>query len=732
MFSPNQALRFLANAGAELTGSLDYEVTLRRVARLAVPDLADWCAVYISGEGEEEKEITSGHGDPEIEATLLDIRRRRRTTGVSESQAVSGSGEARLASDVSVVFAGDLVGRERQLIERLGPTSYMVVPLVARGRSLGALTLLATREGRHYTEEDLAFARTLAARCGLAIDNARLYDAAERSLILLDTVFATAPVGLGVLDRELRFIRLNDMLGALLRRPIEGCLDRSLTEVLDEDSDGQLAALCRRVMDTGEAVRDQLVTPAATPDVGAVWNVSVAPVHEPSGDLRGVTLVVVDVSERQRLLRAERAGRIRADFLARAGVLLDASLDYEQTLGTVAEIAVPEVADWCGVSVLDEVGALRQVTAAHVDPAQRKLAEELARDDQPDLGAESAAARVLRTGQTAFVAEIQDEMLQAAIQDPERLALVRRLALRSIIIAPLRARDRTFGTLTIANTAGNRLFDQSDVQLAEDLARRAGIAIDNARLYTERTRIAQTLQARLLPATLPQIPHASVAARYRAAGEFNEVGGDFYDIFSRSATEWVLVVGDVAGKGPEAAAVTALARYTLRAGAAEDAHPADALGRLNRAMRSDAHGQQFATAALAHVTTASGRLAARIALAGHPPVMIIRRDGRLEKAGQFGTMLGFRADPAFPETDVVLGPGDVMLLYTDGVTEAGRRTAPFGDTAFPALLTQLAGWPPGHVAATIEQTVVELQQGNLRDDIALLAIAPLVSSPPDG
>ncbi len=453
VFSPNQALRFLADAGVELTGSLDYEQTLRRVARLAVPELADWCAVYISGDDGEEKEITSGHGDPEVEATLLAIRRRRRATGESESQYVAETTKARLITDARSGASSQQSERERQIIERLGPTSYMLVPLIARGRSIGALTFLAAREERHYTEHDLAFARTIAGRCALAIDNARLYDAAEQSLTLLDTVFATAPVGLGFIDRNLRFVRLNEALAALSGRPVQACIGRPVEEVLDERS-GDLIAACERVLGSDQPVRNHLINSASSANpAAAVWNVFAAPVHQPGDELLGVTVVVVDVTERQRLLRAERFARVRADFLARAGALLDESLDYEQTLRTVADIAVPDVADWCAVSVLDEAGVLQQVAVAHVDPAQRQLVDELNRRFSADRDADGAAARVVRTGETEFVAEIRDEMLEAAIDDPARLALVRRLGLRSIVIAALRARsgvwhahDRQYGT----------------------------------------------------------------------------------------------------------------------------------------------------------------------------------------------------------------------------------------------------------------------------------------------
>jgi serine phosphatase RsbU (regulator of sigma subunit) len=293
-----------------------------------------------------------------------------------------------------------------------------------------------------------------------------------------------------------------------------------------------------------------------------------------------------------------------------------------------------------------------------------------------------------------------------------------------VIIAPLRARGRTFGTITLANAESGRLFEAADVQLAGELARRAGIAIDNARLYTERTRIAHTLQVKLLPERLPDIPGAVIAARYRAAGELNEVGGDFYDVFPRSEDEWAMVVGDVSGKGAEAAAITALARYTLRAGAIDDDEPGKALRRLNAAMLAHDDSSQFATAVLAYVSAAGGdRITVRLSLAGHPPAVIMRRDGSVETTGAFGTMLGLRPDPLCLDTQVVLDVGDVLLLYTDGVTEAGPRSAPFGEQGLVALLSSLAGSGPQDVVDAVEQAVVDAQEGQPRDDVALLALA---------
>jgi PAS domain S-box-containing protein len=724
--SPEQALEFVASASALLARSLDYETTLREVARLAVPDIADWCGVLLVDSDDGERELSSGYDDPALEAVLLEIRRRRREEAdASESRRVAESGEPILASDVRAVIDDSIEAGERELVERLAPKSYMIVPLAARGRALGSMTLLSTREGRHYAESDLAFAGALAERCALAIDNARLHDRAERSLSLLDTVFSTAPVGLALVDGDLRFVRVNETFAAFNDRPVDGLVGRAVAELPGEDSlaQGTVISSCRHVLATGEAVLDLELTHRAAAGGLRHWNSSFTPVTDPDGSVSGVIVVVVDVTERRALLDAEHDARVRADFLARAGAILDASLDYEETLAAVAQIAIPEVADWCAVSVLDDDGLLHEVAAAHVDEAQRELGRELSRRYPPDPDTARGMYAVARSGETAYVREVTDDMIVAGIPDPEHRALVRRLGLRSVIIAALKARGRTFGTLSLASAESGRLFEGADVQLAEELAARAGMAIDNARLYTERSRIAHTLQVKLLPEHLPEIPGTLMAARYRAAGELNEVGGDFYDVFQRSPEEWVLVVGDVSGKGAEAAAVTALARYTLRAATLEAGPPSGALRRLNSAMLYD-DTSQFATVVVAYLSAGeAGGMSVRLSLAGHPAPAVLRRDGSVEMVGRFGTVAGLRTDIAVHDVEVRLEAGEQLLLYTDGVTEAGPRSAPFGEHGLISVLQGVAGRTPQAIVDAVERAVVAAQPGNPRDDIALLALS---------
>jgi PAS domain S-box-containing protein len=715
--SPHEALEVLNRAGEVLSGSLVMDETLAGVVGLIVPRLADWAALLVVDDDGSEREITSGHPDPEIEALLVEIRRRRRReTGGSESLEVLRSGRSILVSNVTGGPADDLSPRERAIVERLAPRSYMLVPVRARGRLLGALTLLSATPGRHYTPEDLAFAGTLAGRCGLAIENARLYESASHSLGLLDTLFATAPVGLAFVDGEGRVVRVNQALAAISGHPVEEHVGRPARELL-----GAAGAEVEAVLADGEP-RLEVETASRNGDGMRHWVSSFTPVRGLEGELLGVGVTVIDITERRRLLEAEQSARARADFLARAGKLLDASLDLQETLRTLARVAVPEIADWCSIRMLGADGDLTHFVTAHSDPGKQAIAEEYARRFPPDPDVSGVTAAVARSGAARLIRDITDEMLVEATANPEQLAMVRALGLRSVMIAPLVAHRRMLGTLTLATAETDRLLGDDDVQLAVELGRRAGVAIDNARLYTERSQIAHTLQAKLLPDLLPAIPQARVAARYRAAGELNEVGGDFYDVFRRADDEWTLVVGDVSGKGAGGAAVTALARYTLRAVCPESGLPSSSLLRLNAAMLASAPSE-FITAAVAYVSPdPSGGLRVRLALAGHPPPVVRRRDGRTERAGAPGTLLGAFTDPTISDTELTLGPGESMLLFTDGVTEAGPPAARLGEEGLAALLAgEPAGDPDGLVDA-VERAAISAQPGEPRDDIALLAI----------
>src|SRR4051794_3542379 len=695
VMDPESALAFLAQASGVLAGSLHYERTLKEVATMTVPDVADWCAVDIVEPDGSLRQITSTHPDPDQEALLMELRRRYREEKGGSAGATYSilTSEPTLAEDVRGMTEISLVPGEEERYRRLAPQSYMIVPLVARGRTIGALTLLSTQSDRHYGEADLEFAQHLGRRFALAIDNARLYDEAESARAMLDTLFSSVPVGLAILDTDLRCVRANAALSAVARREPEECVGCTLDALLGERGT-DLAPLCRRVLETGDPLLDHDVTWGARHYV-----VSCTPVRSgDDGSTAGVGLVTIDVTERRRLLDRERAAARRSAFLARAGEILESSLDLDTTLRNVARIAVPDIADWCAIHLVEDNGQIRLAAIAHADPSRERLAWEMDQRWPAEPDSAHGVSDVIRTGQGHAGSEVTDEQLQQAAIDDDHLEHLRGLGAGSYVITPLRAAGRIFGAITFVAEAAHRTLTPEDVDLAEEVARRAGLAIENARLYTERTRIAHTLQAELLPTRLPQIPGASVAVRYRAAGELNEVGGDFYDVFERRDGTWALVIGDVSGKGAEAAAVTALARHTVRTASLEPATAAGLLVTLNDALMTQRAGTEFCTVCIATLEPPDrGGATLRLALGGHPPALVLRASGEVEAHGAPGTLIGVFADPDLEETTVTLGPGDVVLLYTDGVTEAGPAGAEIGEDGLARLLGELHGRTPEEI-----------------------------------
>ena len=430
--------------------------------------------------------------------------------------------------------------------------------------------------------------------------------------------------------------------------------------------------------------------------------------------------------ERAELLERERVARGSAEeanerlaFLASAGMTFAGSLDAERTLRDLARMCVPRVADWCAIEVVDDDGERRQLEVAHADPAKRALAEEYRRRFPPDPDAEYGVPAVLRTGKSELYPEISDEMLET-IADPEQREMVRTLGLRSAMTVPLVARNRVLGVITFANGEGSgRRFDEQDLAFVGHLARRAALSLDNARLYQERAAIASTLQRSLLPPTLPDVPRVDVAAVYQAAAiERNEVGGDFYDVFELTGDTWAATIGDVCGKGVEAAALTGLVRYTLRAETLHARAPARVLRNLNTSLLRQ-RADRFCTVALAFLQPTPAGVRATLACGGHPLPFVLRRDGTVEPFGEIGTVLGVLDEVAVTDRQTDLAPGDALVLFTDGLLDP-RRADPVDEEGLGARLMGYAGQDARTIADGLARSVGD--PTTAPDDIAIVVL----------
>jgi hypothetical protein len=460
------------------------------------------------------------------------------------------------------------------------------------------------------------------------------------------------------------------------------------------------------------------------------WISNYYPVLGPDGTPLGTGAAIVEVTEQHAAAEREREARLeaeaargRAEVLANASAALGSSMRTEGILAGLVRAAVPALGDWCSIHLAQGDDAPKLVAVAHSDPAREPLAWELNERYPPERDAPTGASAVIRSGEREIFREIPAALLEAAAVDAEHARIIAELQLRSAAVLPLTARGTVLGALTLVMAESGRLYDDELVSLAESLAAGAGLALDNARLYSEQVAVARALQRTLLPAELPRVPGAELAARYRAAGRSNEVGGDFYDVFAATEGEWSFVIGDVVGKGAEAAAITALVRATLQASTLRGDEPGDALRLVDESLRRRPGPVQFCSAIHGRLRPArGGGLDVRVLNAGHPVPFVVRHDGEVETLDVHGTLLGVTAEPEFGDVTVHLAEGDSLMLYTDGATELRGRDPWRGEAALRAALDGAPAATPRELVERIEHQALVQSGGELRDDLALLAI----------
>ena len=355
----------------------------------------------------------------------------------------------------------------------------------------------------------------------------------------------------------------------------------------------------------------------------------------------------------------------------------------------------------------------------HADPDLQEAARAL-EGFAPDLNSDTPVAVAIRTATTQLV-PLTGDLPESAYRSPAHRAAVVAIGLRSMLSAPLVVRGRTIGALTLGWRRG-RAYAGMDIGLAEQLARRVALAIDNARLYEVQREIAHTLQQGLLPGTLPQPAGIEIAARYRPSGEGAEVGGDFYDAWPIGDGGYAISIGDVAGKGPGAAALTALTRHAMRVTSRYERSPSRMLEVVNETILEEGGTSEFCTAVLAILRPDGDAYTFTSACAGHDPPLILRADGSVEGAGTWGTLLGAVPDASFHDATTHLSPGDVVVCWTDGVTERRIDGQMFGEERLQRLVASLAGSTAEEIAAAIDDAVVAFAPGLPDDDVAILTL----------
>jgi PAS domain S-box-containing protein len=472
-----------------------------------------------------------------------------------------------------------------------------------------------------------------------------------------ERLFERSPIGMALHDRDLRYTAVNSALAEMFGMTPAQMVGRTPTE-LHGDGAREAEEHMRTVLRTGRCIRAMEVagTVRDRPDDVRRWVFTCFAL----GD-GGLAVLLGDVTERRRTESWLTRQHARNALLATAARELDVAAGVPRLAQRVAELVVPSLADWAHVELMRDDGALELVAEARLDgrPGRR------------------------------------DEVMEV----------------------PLSARGHVLGRLVLGASQDDRL-GEDELVTARMLAEHAALALDGAQLAARQTQVATQLQAGLLPPILPTVPELELAARYRAAGAGSDVGGDFYDAFA-TEKDWVLVIGDVAGKGPAAAAITGLARHTLRTAARYEADPADALTALNDAMLQQLAGQRHCTAALVRMQVEDDGVRAAVRCAGHPPALVLRPGGDVQPVGRPGHPLGILDEPTFRDETALLSSGDVLLLYTDGVTEAGGGDGALGEDGLADVLQRADGLQLAALLGRIEAAVAE--RGTVRDDIALLA-----------
>jgi PAS domain S-box-containing protein len=537
----------------------------------------------------------------------------------------------------------------------------------------------------------------------------------------LDGILGSLGEAVTVHDERGKTVYVNDAAVELLGsdsaedvlRAEPGELARRFIITREDGSPVRVEDLPGRRLVAGEPA-PSLLTHSVRRDTGeALWLLTKATLYEePSGAKLAIN-IIEDVTE-------AKDAELRQRFLAEAGQLLASSLDYQQTLERVARMIVPRLADWCGIDMVDEQGGVHQVAVAHLDPTKMEMARELRRRYPPDLDAPQGLGAILRGGQAELYPEIPDEMIERAAQDEGHLRIIREVGMRSAMAVPMRLGGETLGVLSLISAESGRRFDEGDLAFAQDLALRAASAIQNARLYAAQQRVAHTLQASLLPESLPELPGWEAEAAYQAGERGAEVGGDFYDILPVDSG-YLIVLGDVTGKGIEAAAMTSLVRHSARMAARFDPRPSHVLALINQVLREQPR-LSLVTAICALLETDGPTARLTVASGGHP-LPLLRRPGEPPVSlGDHGVLLGIAEEGFWAETAVDVAPGDTLLFYTDGVTETpGAGSDRFGEDRLLEAVAR-AGDAPEGMLREIERSLREFQSGAAVDDRAMLAL----------
>lgn len=449
-------------------------------------------------------------------------------------------------------------------------------------------------------------------------------------------------------------------------------------------------------------------------------SLTVSPIRSPMRGLIGASVVARDITAEVRRRRAQ-------EFLVAASRLLDSSLDPEETARTIVSTAVPELAEICLIDFRRPDGWYGDTVAAGANSEMAARLERVRRQTPLDPSGEHPVAQVLRLKQPMIWRDLKaPDVVDKVSQSSEHLELMQDAGYNSAAVVPLIARGRTLGALSFLHAHGDLRYDSGDLEFLSELGERAALALDNARLYRERDRVAKNLQRGLRPPRPAEVAGLGISVVFEAAGEGIDVGGDLYDVLPNEDGCWILV-GDVAGKGSTAAGVSVAVRHSVRGLTREIAEPDEVLRRVNELLFAGEGLNDFATAMLARLVRAEdGSWCISLASAGHPPAVLATESGPRLLGG--GSVLGAWEKANVECHEQPLGPAETLALCTDGWLEAGPVASHQGPESFAEMTQSLSGLELAELTDRLRADAVGRSAGTLRDDLVVLAIRPRATS----
>jgi PAS domain S-box-containing protein len=444
-------------------------------------------------------------------------------------------------------------------------------------------------------------------------------------------------------------------------------------------------------------------------------SLTISPVEHPGRGIVGASVIARDITEEKRRRRAQ-------DFLVAATRGLEASLEFDRVARTIVETAVPEIAEVCILDFLRRDGWIGDSVVGASRPDVADTLAGIRRDSPLDPHGEHPVAQVLRAGRPMVWRDLTaPDVMETVVQNEEHRELIEATRYRSAAVAPLVARGAILGAISFLHAHTDMRYEAEDLRLLGELADRAAMALDNARLYEERERIAQDLQRGLRPPEPPYVPNLDIAVIFDAFGEGMEIGGDLYDVVSVEDGCWIMI-GDVAGKGSAAAAVSVALRHSMRGLVRQIDEPSELLGQLNEMLLEGDSLNDFATALVLRLRQVDGRWRFRLAAAGHPPAIHLAGEGPRQLGG--GVVLGAWADARFPNHEGELGGRETLVLATDGWFETGPPKTHVGPEALAELAQSFADLDLAEMTECLRQDAIARSSGPLRDDLVLLAVRP--------